>query len=157
MLSMVVRATLCEIVSDGKILFMHRSSDFGKGKWNGPGGKIEPDETPLECVIREVYEETGLTIRDPKLMGETTFYFNNHEEADWIVYIYLATDFSGELTEGDEGTLKWFSLDEIPYDELWQDDEYWLPWLLDGRPFIGHFWYDVKEKLVRHTLVDYEG
>jgi len=117
---------------------------------------MEPDETPLECVIREVYEETGLTIHNPKLMGETTFYFNNNQEADWVVYIYLATDFSGRLIEGDEGTLKWFSIDEIPYSKLWQDDEYWLPWLLDNKPFIGHFWYDKEEKLVKHTLVDYE-
>jgi len=103
---MVVRATLCEIIHNGNILLMYRSFDFGKGKWNGPGGKIEPEETPLECVIREVFEETGLTIKDPKVMGETTFYFDDHEEADWIVYVYLATDFSGVLTEGDEGTLR---------------------------------------------------
>jgi len=151
---MVVEATLCEIIHGGKLLLQRKSEGrFGAGKWNGPGGKVKPGETPLECVVREVREETGLTVSSLTEQGIANFYFGEKQEPDWVVHIYTTSTFSGEPKESDEGELRWFSLDEIPYDDMWEDDAHWLPMLLQGKRFTGVFVYDAEgTRLMRHRL-----
>ncbi len=151
---MVVEATLCEIIDGGRLLLQRKSAGrFGEGKWNGPGGKVQPGETPPECVVREVWEETGLTVSDLTERGVVDFYFGEKPEPDWVVHIYTTSTFSGEPRESDEGELRWWSLDEIPYGEMWMDDAYWLPVLLQGKRFRGVFVYDVDgTRLKRHRL-----
>ena len=151
---MVVEATLCEIIHGGRLLLQRKSAGrFGAGKWNGPGGKVEPGETPLECVVREVWEETGLTVSRLTERGVVDFYFGEKPEPDWVVHIYTTSTFDGEPRESDEGELRWWSLDEIPYGEMWMDDAHWLPLLLEGKKFRGVFWYSVDgSKLLRHRL-----
>ena len=113
---MIVQATLCEIIHGGRLLLQRKSAGrFGEGKWNGPGGKVKPGETPLECVIREVREETGLTVSRLTEQGVVDFYFGEKQEPDWVVHIYATSSFKGEPKESDEGELKWFGVDEIPY------------------------------------------
>ena len=147
-------ATLCTIIKDDKILLQKKAEGrFGEGKWNSPGGKIRPDEPPEACVVREVYEETGIIVRSPRLHGVLKHYFGEKTEPDWIVYQFSATDFDGEPKEGDEGQLKWFLFDEIPYDQMWQDDEYWLPHLLDGKKFRGRFYFNEDAtELLSHCI-----
>ena len=151
---MVVEATLCEIIHGGRLLLQRKSAGrFGEGKWNGPGGKVQPGETPLECVVREVREETGLTVSSLTERGVVDFYFGEKPEPDWVVHIYTTSTFSGEPRESDEGELRWFTLDEIPYGEMWMDDTHWLPVLLKGKRFRGVFIYDVDgTRLLRHRL-----
>ena len=151
---MVVEATLCEIIHGGRILLQRKSAGrFGEGKWNGPGGKVKPGETPLECVVREVWEETGLTASCLAERGVVDFYFGEKPEPDWVVHIYTTSTFSGVPNESDEGEIRWFSLDEIPYDDMWEDDAHWLPVLLEGKRFRGVFIYDVDgTRLLRHRL-----
>jgi len=130
---MVVEATLCEIIHGGRLLLQRKSAGrFGEGKWNGPGGKVKPDETPLECVVREVREETGLTVSDLTERGVVDFYFGEKPEPDWVVHIYTTTTFKGELIQGDEGELRWFKINEIPYTQMWEDNYYWLPRIFKG-------------------------
>lgn len=150
----MIRATICEIIKDGKILLQHKSmGKFGEGKWNGPGGKLEPDESPIDGVIREVKEETGLTVLNPHIYGLIDFYFGEKPHPDWIAYIFRVTQYTGELMASDEGELRWFNLDEIPYAQMWQDDEYWLPALLEGKKVKGAFWYNTEGTiLIRHEL-----
>ena len=151
---MVVEATLCEIIHGGRLLLQRKSAGrFGEGKWNGPGGKVKPGETPLECVVREVREETGLTVSRLTEQGVVDFYFGEKPEPDWVVHIYTTSTFTGQPTESDEGELRWFRVDEIPYDEMWMDDTHWLPVLLEGKRFRGVFVYDVDgTRLLRHRL-----
>ena len=151
---MVVEATLCEIIHGGRLLLQRKSAGrFGEGKWNGPGGKVQPGETPLECAVREVREETGLTVSRLTEQGVVDFYFGEKPEPDWVVHIYMTSTFSGEPRESDEGELRWFSLDDIPYGEMWMDDTHWLPVLLEGKRFRGVFLYDVEgTRLLRHRL-----
>lgn len=151
----MIIATICEITENGKILLQRKAAGkFGEGKWNGPGGKVEEDETPLEGVIREVREETGLTVLNPVLKGVLDFYFGEKEEPDWTAYIYHATEYEGEISPNDEGELRWFNFEEIPYDEMWQDDIYWLPPMLVGHSFKGTFWFNEEAtELLRHNLV----
>ncbi len=150
----MTKATICEIIKDGKLLLQYKAAGrFGEGKWNGPGGKIKPNETPEMGVTREIREETGLTILNPRLNGVIDFYFGEKTEPDWVAYVFLVTDFTGDLVANDEGELRWFSIDEIPYADMWQDDAHWLPAFIDGRKVKGSFWYNATgTELLRHNL-----
>ena len=140
---MTVEATLCAIIRDGRILLQRKAAGrFGEGKWNGAGGKLEPGEDPVDGVIREVLEETGLRIREPRLHGVLDHYFGDRVTPAWSVHIFSATEFEGDPVGGDEGELRWFPVDEIPYGEMWEDDLHWLPLLLEGRDFDGAFYFN---------------
>ena len=81
------------------------------------------------------------------------FFFGAKPDPDWVAYIYHVTEFEGELTPNDEGKLQWFHFEEIPYDQMWQDDLYWLPPMLVGHSFKGAFWFNEEgSELVRHHL-----
>jgi 8-oxo-dGTP pyrophosphatase MutT (NUDIX family) len=140
---MTVEATLCAVIRDGRILLQRKAAGrFGEGKWNGAGGKLEPGEDPVEGVIREVLEETGLRIREPRRHGVLDHYFGDRLTPAWSVHVFSATDFEGEPVGGEEGALQWFPLKEIPYGEMWEDDLHWLPLLLEGRDFDGAFYFN---------------
>jgi 8-oxo-dGTP diphosphatase len=138
-----IEAIVCAIIREGRILLQRKTAGrFGEGKWNGPGGKLGPGETPDECARREVREETGLCVHSLRLHGALRHYFGKVDEPDWIVYQFSTTEFEGKPKDSDEGELRWFPVDEIPYHEMWQDDEHWLPLLLDGRDFAGDFYFN---------------
>ena len=152
---MTTEATLCTIIRDDSILLQKKAAGrFGEGKWNGPGGKLRPGETPEDCARREVHEETGLRVRSLRLHGALRHYFGQVDEPDWIVYQFSTTDFEGEPKGSEEGFLRWFPVGEIPYHEMWQDDEHWLPLLLEGKCFDGDFYFNEDgTELLRHRLV----
>jgi 8-oxo-dGTP diphosphatase len=140
---MTVEATLCVIIRDGRILLQRKAvGRFGEGKWNGAGGKLEPREDPVDGVIREVLEETGLRIRAPRRHGMLDHFFGDRSAPAWSVHVFSATNFEGEPVGGEEGELRWFPVEEIPYGEMWEDDLYWLPLLLDGKDFDGSFYFN---------------
>lgn len=150
-------ATLCYLKREGKTLMIHRikrEEDMHKGKWNGLGGKVEPGETPEECVIREVKEECGLTVKNPLLKGLLTFpAFDGFD--DWYVFVFVATEFYGELTDSEEGVLKWIADSELFSLNLWGGDKIFLKWLKKKGFFSARFFY-AKGKLVDYTVVFYE-
>lgn len=127
-----------------------RDKDIHEGKWNGLGGKIHMGETPEECVIREVREESGLTIKNPSLRGILTFPAFKDEE-DWYVYVFIAAEFSGKLIDSEEGELKWVDDDEVSALPLWEGDPIFLKWLDEGRFFSGKFVYE-HGRLVSHDV-----
>lgn len=103
-------------------------NDMHQGKWNGLGGKFEPGETPEECAIREIYEESGFKVSDPVLKGLLTFPgFANDE--DWYAFVFVARDFEGELIDSPEGVLGWIDDDRLLDLELWEGDRIFLKWL----------------------------
>lgn len=133
-------ATLVFIVREGNILLIEKKRGLGAGKINGPGGKIDPGETPLQCAIRETQEELHITPLDPVKRGELWFAMSDHP--DILCHVFAATDFTGTPTETDEATPYWFPLDSIPYPRMWEDDQHWLPLLIEGRDFIGKFVFE---------------
>ena len=147
-------ATLCYVKNDGKTLMLYRNkkeNDMHEGKWNGLGGKMEQGESPEECVIREIREESGLDIQNPQLHGVLTFPMFDGEQ-DWVVFLYTARTFEGELIESSEGTLEWIPDEELTDLNLWDGDEIFLEWIQQGRFFSGKFEYDGDE-LLRHSVV----
>jgi mutator protein MutT len=140
---MTIGATLCIIQNDGQILLQLKTSGrFGEGKWNGTGGKIDLGETPLQAAIREVKEETSLDVSDLRLHGVLNHYFGPKDINPWQVHIYSTNAYKGTPTASEEGELRWFTPEEIPYGQMWQDDKHWLPLLLEGREFTGEFHFN---------------
>lgn len=107
--------TLCYVEKDNRYLMLHRTkkeNDMHKGLWVGLGGKFEAGESPEECVIREVYEESGLRVENPKLRGVLTFpAFDMHD--DWYVFLFHATEFSGTVKPCQEGELAWIDKNDL--------------------------------------------
>jgi 8-oxo-dGTP pyrophosphatase MutT (NUDIX family) len=128
-------STLCYIQKEDKVLFLYRNkkkNDPNAGKWIGIGGKTEPGETPEQCVKREVFEETGLTLTEYHFHGVIRFVSEMWEDED--MYLYSATGFEGELrTDCDEGELKWIDKSMIGDLPMWEGDSYFLKALLEGR------------------------
>lgn len=130
-----------------------KDKDIHQGKWNGLGGKLEAGESPEDGVIREVEEESGLRIQNPRLRGVMTFpCFKGNE--DWTVFLFTATQFEGELRECNEGHLEWIADDKITDLNLWEGDKYFLKWLEKDFFFSAKFIYKEK-KLINHSVVFY--
>jgi 8-oxo-dGTP diphosphatase len=149
----MILATLCYVKRDGFTLMMFRNkkaNDIHKDKWDGLGGKFEAGETPEECVRREILEESGLTIENPRLHG--LLLFTNFKGNDWYVFVYTATEFSGELIDSREGTLEWIPDGKITSLHLWESDHIFLPWLKNGKFFSAKFEYD-GDKMGDYSVV----
>ena len=132
--------TLCFIVRDDRVLLMRKKRGIGAGKINAPGGKVDPGETPLAAAIRETQEEVCVTPIRPQLRGELWFHFAGGPTLRCLVY--LTGDFEGEPQETAEAIPQWHPTAAIPYEEMWDDDRYWLPALLAGRCFKGQVQVD---------------
>jgi 8-oxo-dGTP diphosphatase len=151
-----IAATLCYVRTGGRTLMMHRNKkegDVHRGKWNGLGGKLDAGESPEECVIREIREESGLTIIEPRLRGVLTFPSFKPGE-DWLVFLYTATKFEGEVGACAEGDLEWVSEERLAELPLWEGDRIFLPWLDQERFFSGKFTY-VDGRLARQEVSFY--
>jgi 8-oxo-dGTP diphosphatase len=151
----MILATLCYLKHNGLTLMLHRTkraNDIHAGKWNGLGGKFEPGESPEECVIREVREESGLEIVHPKFCGLLTF--PAFKGQDWTVFVFTATGFSGELKENQEGYLEWIPDEELESLPLWPSDHVFLPWIRDGKFFSAKFVYE-GEEMKGHAVTFY--
>jgi 8-oxo-dGTP diphosphatase len=146
------RANLCFIVKDGRVLLIRKKRGLGAGKINGPGGKIEADETALQSAIRETQEEIGVTPLEIEERGTLCFQFVDGYSLHCVVF--FAHDYEGELIETVEATPIWFEMDKIPYDEMWADDRFWLPRALKGERFIGRFEFDSDTMLSQDVRWD---
>jgi len=150
-------ATLCYLKMDGKTLMIHRikkENDMHQGKWNGLGGKMEPGETPEECAIREVREESGLSIVEPTLKGLLTFPKFADDE-DWYAFVFVAVKFGGQMIDSTEGVLKWIDDEQLLELDLWAGDTIFIPWLEQPGFFSGKFVYR-SGRLVDHSAVFYD-
>ncbi|MBD5391070.1 8-oxo-dGTP diphosphatase [bacterium] len=128
---MLKNTTLCYIEHDGKYLMLYRNKkkkDINQGKWIGVGGHQEENESIEECLLREVYEETGLKLLSYQLCGKLHFYIDDLYE---ICYLYTSSCFEGDLIDCDEGRLEWISKDQILQLNLWEGDPLFLKKLLN--------------------------
>ena len=137
------KLTLSVITKDSRILLGMKKRGFGMGKWNGFGGKVEVGETIEDAMKRELQEEVSLVAQKMHEVAQFDFYFPN-DPVIMEVHVFMITEFSGEMTESEEMLPKWFDITEIPYSEMWPDDHYWLPRVLQGEKFSGYFKFDEK-------------
>jgi 8-oxo-dGTP diphosphatase len=142
-------ATLCFVVRDREILLIRKLRGIGAGKINGPGGRVEPGETTLECAVREVEEEVCVTPHALTAMGEQRFQFIDGYSIH--VHVFLATGCTGEVRATEEAIPLWTDVDAIPYAEMWEDDIIWLPRVLAGTPCSGRYVFD-GDLLLDHVL-----
>ena len=146
------KATLLFVLKDGQILLIRKKRGLGAGKINGPGGRIDPGETAEQCAIREVQEELCITPRLVTHAGELFFQFVDGYSIH--AHVFKAGDYDGTPTETDEAVPLWTPVDQIPYEQMWQDDIFWLPAMLDGRKFVGKFVFDGDRMLWKDVRID---
>jgi len=140
-------ATLCYIRKDNQTLMLHRvkkKNDYHEGKWNGLGGKFELGETPEECAVREIKEESGLIVKELKLKGFITFPLFDGKD-DWYVFVFVINQFEGYLIDSPEGILKWIPNKNLLNINLWDGDKIFIPWLDGDKFFSAKFNYEGKD------------
>ena len=146
-------STICYIDNGSQFLLLLRNkkkNDYHQGKYISVGGKFEPGESPEECAIREIKEETGLNAKELILKGFITFPNFQHDGEDWYSFVYRVVDFDGELDfDSDEGTLYWVDYDKIKQMPTWEGDYIYLDWVMDADVefFSAKFIYDQDGKL----------
>ncbi len=102
--------------------------------------------------MREAFEESGIRVKQLEPRGKLCYFFEGRREK-WIIHLYESRSFEGEPRSSDEGFVRWFSLDELPYDEMWVDDRHWLPHVLEGKKVAGTFYFNVDgSKLLDFSL-----
>ncbi|MFB6158090.1 MAG: 8-oxo-dGTP diphosphatase [Candidatus Nanohalobium sp.] len=145
-------ATLCFIIQKGETLLIEKKRGVGEGLYNGPGGKLEEDETPKEAAIRETEEETKVTPEKAEKIGELEFIFG--QNPFMFVHVFKAKSFSGEPEETEEARPEWFNTDKLPYEQMWPDDKYWVPKMLDGESFLARFHFDEEGEQIQEWKIE---
>lgn len=125
---------------DKEILLGFKKEGFGKGRWNGAGGKVKEDEKNHSGLVRETEEESDLIVKKAEKRGFLRFYFIE-DPIFRHCHIYKILDCEGKPKESNEMIWRWFGTDRLPFNQMWPADKYWMPFFLAGKKFIGIFFY----------------
>lgn len=149
--------TLVFVYTDRQILLGLKKRGFGVNKWNGFGGKVEPNESVVDAAVRELGEECCLSVKaeDLKNVGHLEFTFEG-EPIMMDVRVFTTNIYEGTPKETEEMAPKWYSYDEIPYDNMWPDDRYWLPYMLKGKPIFAKFHYKGYDTILNYKIDEVE-
>ena len=142
--------SLCYIERDGQYLMLHRikkAHDENRDKWIGIGGKFEPGESPEDCVLREVREETGLRLTQVRYCGIITFVSDRWQTE--YMHLFHATGFTGTLRQCDEGQLEWIAIDRLLALPQWAGDRIFLDLMQKNVPF-----FSLKLRYEGETLAE---
>ena len=142
-------ATLCFVRAGSDMLLIRKKRGLGAGKINAPGGRLDPGESFEAAAIREVHEEVGLRVSNLDYAGQHFFQFTDGYSMH--VQVFQTRSFSGTPIETDEAIPLWISEEAIPYDEMWADDRLWIPHLLNGSCFEGHFLFN-GDQMMDHRI-----
>jgi len=134
------RAVLLFLFRGDEVLLIRKKRGLGAGKINGPGGRIDPGETPEQAALRETREEVGLAARNIREAGQLFFQFADGHSIHCTVFTGL--EWSGEPVETAEADPFWAPLAALPFDAMWADDRHWFPAMLGERYFRGYFTFD---------------
>jgi 8-oxo-dGTP pyrophosphatase MutT (NUDIX family) len=151
-------ATLCLVMRDNpslEVLLGLKKEGFGAGKYTGFGGKVEPGETPVVAAIRELEEEAGVKVHTEDLepVGQLTFLFPARPSWSQKVYVFRAKVWDGNPRESREMIPVWFAIEDIPFDQMWQDGLCWLPRILAGERIMAHFRFCSDNETVDHAEI----
>lgn len=148
--------TLCLLHTDTQVLLGMKKRGFGAGRWNGFGGKVEKGETIENAVRREFLEEAGIEIHTLEKVGLMDFEFQGNAEI-LEVHIFRAREYNGEPTESEEMLPRWFSLEEIPFSEMWPDDQHWMPLFFANKKFSGRILFGEGDKILEINIKEVAG
>ncbi|XP_053607818.1 oxidized purine nucleoside triphosphate hydrolase-like [Plodia interpunctella] len=149
--------TLVFLRKENQILLGFKKRGFGVNKWNGFGGKVEPNESIVEAAARELKEECNLVVEicDLKHIAHMEFTFEG-EPTLMDVRVYSTNKFTGTLKETEEMRPKWFILENIPYDQMWLDDRLWFPYMFKGKLVHGRFHFLGHDKILNYKIEELE-
>jgi len=145
-------ATLLFCLRDDDVLLIHKKRGLGAGKINGPGGKLEPNEGLAACASRETLEETGISAE--ALVDSGVLCFSFSDGFSLRVHPFISRDFSGTLRETEEARPFWQPINDIPFERMWADDQYWLPHVLAGGRAYGQFQFEGDRLLEQRLILD---
>jgi 8-oxo-dGTP diphosphatase len=150
---------VCYILRSGadggrEVLLGRKKKGLGLGKIVGPGGKLEPGETPEQAIVREVAEESGLVIAESALtaLGRIRYEFPHHPAWSQESWVFSTAEFSGSIVESDELLLEWFPVDRVPLAEMWDDARWWLRAALSGETVGGTYVFGPDLETVQSRL-----
>lgn len=146
------RAVLLFVIRDGEILLIRKKRGLGAGKINGPGGRVEPGESPAEAAVRETREELLVAPSPPRHHGELHFQFTDGYALQCAVFV--SDDCEGTPQETDEAEPLWTPLNAIPFHDMWADDIHWLPGVICGGVFRAYFDFEGESMLTHHVIWD---
>lgn len=118
---------------------------FGVNRWNGVGGKVENNETIDTAAKRETEEEIGVIPKDLQKVAELSFYFPHNNSWDQLAHVYFTENWINEPQESEEMSPKWFSIKDIPFQEMWPDDEFWFPEVIKSNLIKASFIFGEKD------------
>jgi ADP-ribose pyrophosphatase YjhB (NUDIX family) len=133
--------TLAYLRKEGVICLAMKKRGFGEGNWNGYGGKLEEGESVEEATVREIGEESGVVVAPENLTKVAVVEFFFHDGKHLEVHTFFVDTWEGEPVETEEMHPQWFLHEDIPFEKMWADDEYWLPRALKGEKFLGKVWF----------------
>ncbi len=125
---------------------------FGAGRWNGVGGKVEVGEGVEDAARREAHEEIGVVLEHLEKVAELTFIFPSNQGLNQYVHVYTCQEWKGEPSESEEMRPAWYAVDTIPFAEMWPDDIFWLPQVLDGKRVRGSFTFGEGDVILENVV-----
>lgn len=142
-----LNSTACYLKEDDKVLMIKFKKKWGQ-VYAPPGGKFETGESPLDCILREYYEETGLTLINPKLQGISYW----QDDYEGIIFIFVAEEFEGQIKESEEGKLEWLEIKDLEKINQFEQNEKFTPYLFKNNMFEGKFNLDNKCKVQKYEI-----
>lgn len=148
--------TLLFLRRGDELLLAMKKRGFGAGRWNGVGGKLDPGESIEQALVRECQEEIGVTPLSYHKIAEHDFVMDSTGDNPWHIHVhtYLCDSWDGEPGETEEMAPQWFKLGDIPYADMWSDDRYWLPLVLEGKLLKTTFAFDENEQMLNHAITE---
>lgn len=151
-----LKKTVCSLVyikKKDRLLLARKKRGFGVGRFNGVGGKMKEGETITQTMLRETMEEVGIVPLDYSQVAVLIFdeYVKDNRELV-EVDVFMAESYTGEVTESEEMQPQWFDINDLPYDDMFPDDRFFLPQLLAGKKVKGFFKYDKDFNMLGHEI-----
>lgn len=159
------KVTLCFLQRDEDVCLAMKKRGFGKGKWNGVGGKVEKEERVRHAAVRELQEEIGVRVSEKDLeeIAGLQFYFNGNPDWDQYCHVFLVRSWQGSPAESEEMAPRWYHKNALPFENMWVDDPLWLPYALNNEKIQATFYFnadgsvlekaDVKKESPNHSYV----
>ena len=146
--------TLCVIYDGSRVLLGMKKRGFGEGRWNGYGGKVKEGETIEQALYREIREELGVNTTGIRKRGVINFSFEDKPDLLPEVHLFSSDGLDGKPIETEEMRHQWFSHSEIPYDQMWPADKYWIPLILKGKNVTGSVRFKNMDTVLSHDITE---